>query len=470
MGAGPSGGVNAGTGNVTLTVSGGSLTGPAPDGKPDIVGGTVDLNAKSGIGSTADAIETKSSDLVTTVSDSGDVTHIAETNALNSVSATTNAGDVTINFSGGSLSFTASTQVLSASGTSTNVTFETTSGDINVATVSAGTGNVTLKADGGNITPESGGSGATITITTDKTGAINGATLVAGGTGYPASTTVDLSITGGGGVGGIVAVNTNASGVATSASVVEGGDNYTDTLAAATMDVTSQVTGATVTLTTTGSREPDRHRCAPVGGSSTPLFVHATTLLNASTVNGFITLQDMTGNMPLGALNAGAALIELTDHRRDHRRQQRQRVPQPDRGRRSRLDDHGVQQRHRYVCLCTIRTAIGVLTATTYDGGVCIADSNTPGLSSTPSWRCRGATAPYVNGSNQVVVNPKLADFRDGQRLRYRHRAHRALCRLYGYGRYRPQCGHDQLHWGHPHWGQYHGGPDRLERRPCPEC
>jgi hypothetical protein len=405
VGAGPGNGVNAGTGNVTLTATGGSLTGPATDGTADIVGGTVALTAKSGIGSATDAIETKASDLVTTVSDSGAFTKVADvgTVALNSVSAKTNAGNLTITFhGGGSLSFTASTQVLSASGTTTNVTFEATSGDIKVATVSAGTGNVTIKADGGNITPQSGGSGATLDITTSG-GAISGATLVAGGSGYPANTTVNLAVSGGGGSGGIVAVTTDANGVATALAatpIVAGGTNYVDTSLATTFDTMSGVSGATVTLIATGSGN-QIGTPPPVGGSATPLKVNST-LLNATTNNGFIVVANTTGNMALGTLNAGAALIDLTavGAITDGTGSGSPNLTAADG---AVLRTTGSNSAIGTSTL-PIRTAIGDLTATTYDGGVYISDSDGPGMMIHSVLAHQGGSAPVLDASNQVVV------------------------------------------------------------------
>lgn len=81
------------------------------------------------------------------------------------------------------------------------------------------------------------GSGATVTFTATA-GAITSVTTtpVAGGTGYPASATIYLNVTGGGGTGGIVSATTNASGVVTSfsATQVAGGSGYTSTVGAAT--------------------------------------------------------------------------------------------------------------------------------------------------------------------------------------------------------------------------------------------
>ncbi len=406
----PLGSVNAGTGTVLLVATNGAITN-ANGTTLNITGGTVDLTATSDIGK-ATAIKTKSSHLVTSVSGSGKVTNIAETNALDSVSATTNAGDVTINFSGGSLSFTASTQVLSASGTSTAVTFENTGGDVNVATVSAGTGNVTLTADDGTIEPEFGGSGATINITGN--GGISAPTVATGGAGYPKSTTVELAITGGGGSGGIVAVTTNAQGVVTGvASVVAAGMNYSKTPAASTIDNMSFVAGATVTLTTTGLGN-DIGTPPPVAGTSIPLIVNST-LLNATTNDGFIVLANTTGNMALGALNAGAALIELTalGNITDGVGPGPSQNPNPpnlmavDGAVLTTTGSNGTTDMSFSAIGSSgsmIRTAIGALTATTYDGGVYISDSNSPGMAIGSIVAREDGSAPVLNTAGNEVV------------------------------------------------------------------
>ena len=81
------------------------------------------------------------------------------------------------------------------------------------------------------------GSGATVTFT-QSGGGINSVTTtpVAGGTGYPASATINLMVTSGGGSGGIVQATTNGSGVITafSATQVAAGTGYSNTSGATT--------------------------------------------------------------------------------------------------------------------------------------------------------------------------------------------------------------------------------------------
>lgn len=92
------------------------------------------------------------------------------------------------------------------------------------------------------------GSGATVTIT-----AVNGqitavtATPPAGGTGYPASATFTLGVSGGGGSGGSVSATTNSSGVIITYSTtpVAAGSNYATTTGAATSTAPSVSYGGT---------------------------------------------------------------------------------------------------------------------------------------------------------------------------------------------------------------------------------
>jgi hypothetical protein len=226
------------------------------------------------------------------------------------------------------------------------------------------------------------GSGATMNITTSG-GAITAATLVAGGTGYPASATIDLSITGGGGTGGIVAVTTNNQGVV--------------------VGLANQIGG---------SGQP--------GSASPPLAISAT-LLNAATDNGNINLtspmtpKNATGNLPLGVLNAGEAMIQLiavgaiTDG----------------------TNGGGVNLTAvNGVYLTTtgsnsaigtsahpIQTALGMLTAATNDGGVFVNDSSS---SLIPSGNLlinsvlaiqAGGSAAFANSKNQIVYDEAVSPF-----------------------------------------------------------
>ncbi|RLT04303.1 MAG: hypothetical protein DWI21_14640, partial [Planctomycetota bacterium] len=132
-------------GNVTVRNDGGALL-DGNDGAVNITGNIVDLTGKSGIGTSADPLETTAAELRTTVSDTAAVIKIVETDGLTTVAAKTNSGDVTINFTGGPLTYTASTGLLSASGAA--VTFETTAGNVKLDVVDAGSSAVNITAFG----------------------------------------------------------------------------------------------------------------------------------------------------------------------------------------------------------------------------------------------------------------------------------------------------------------------------------
>jgi hypothetical protein len=165
----------------------------------------------------------------------------------------------------------------------------------------------------------------------------------------------------------------------------------------------ADVSGATVTLTTTGFGN-QIGTPPPVGGSSTPLKVNATTLLNASTRDGFITLANTTGNMPLGVLNAGAAMIELTAVGTITDGNNGTGSPNLTAADGATLTTTGSSSAIG-TSTNPIRTAIGALTAKTYDGDVYISDTNGPGLIINSILAQQGGSPPYVNGNNQIVVN-----------------------------------------------------------------
>ncbi len=291
-------------------------------------------------------------------------------------------------------------------GTSSGIDFNDPSVSNNTYSVSSA-GDVSLTGSGGSIAPQFGGNGATINITSN--GGLNAPTLAAGGTGYPANATVDLAITGGGGSGGIVAVTTNAQGVVTGvASVVAAGTNYSKMPAAATIEDVPGVKGATVTLTTTGSG--DIGIPPPVGHTSTPLLVNSTRL-NATTSDGFIVVANITGNMALGTLNAGAALIELTAVGAITDANNGSGSPNltaADGAVLTTTASSGAIDTS-FSAIGTpqhpIRTAIGSLMATTYDGGVYVSDSNSPGMMIGSILAQQDGSPPILNGSNQVVYN-----------------------------------------------------------------
>src|SRR5262249_22674622 len=156
---------------------------------------------------------------------------------------------------------------------------------------------------------------------------------------------------------------------------------------------------ATVTLTTTGSGN-NIGTPPPVGGTSTPLKVNSS-LLNATTANGFIVVANTTGNMALGSLNAGAALIELTAVGAITDGTNGSGSPNLTAADGAVLTTTGSNSAIG-TAAHPIRTAIGDLSATTNDGGVYVSDSNGPGLIISSILARQGGFAPVLNKNNQV--------------------------------------------------------------------
>ncbi len=166
--------------------------------------------------------------------------------------------------------------------------------NVNDATIQSTTGPITLEGTGGN------------TGSTSYGVEIQGGGEDAGDEG-PGPALLSITGSANDGTSAAIAFADGAVSSAGNVTLTANGGNITELAA----NVGADVAGATVTLKTTGSGN-QIGTAATGGGSSTPLKVNATTLLNASTSDGFITLANTTGNMPLGVLNAGAAFIELT--------------------------------------------------------------------------------------------------------------------------------------------------------------
>ncbi len=149
----------------------------------------------------------------------------------------------------------------------------------------------------------------------------------------------------------------------------------------------------------------------PVGGPSDPLEIDVATLLNASTVDGHITLEDVGGNLPLGVLNAGAAMILLTT------RDGAMTDGNDGIGAANLTAAAGVNLTTNGflfgIILGTaigtevrpIRTVTGSLSATTSNGGIFVSDSNAPGLIIKNVLAKEGGFGPIVDASNHVSVN-----------------------------------------------------------------
>ena len=95
-------------------------------------------------------------------------------------------------------------------------------------------------------------------------------------------------------LGGIVTASANVS--LTAVNSLTGGP----------VDDVAEIAAAVITLNVTGAGNA-------IGGSAstTPLEVDAATRLDATTNNGNMVLKNVAGSLPLGALNAGNAMIDL---------------------------------------------------------------------------------------------------------------------------------------------------------------
>src|SRR6185312_13522921 len=117
-GSGPALSLGAITAPDTVTIaeiSGALLSGASVH----IIGQTVNLTGKSGIGSSGSPLTVTAANLSATANTLGAGIFVNDAAGLSTVSVTTNAGDVAINYTGGSLNFTASTALLAASGAAT---------------------------------------------------------------------------------------------------------------------------------------------------------------------------------------------------------------------------------------------------------------------------------------------------------------------------------------------------------------
>ncbi|MFM7070247.1 MAG: beta strand repeat-containing protein [Planctomycetota bacterium] len=186
-------------------------------------------------------------------------------------------------------------------------------------------------------------------------------------------------------LGGIVTASGNVTLTAVN-SLTDGAD-----------DDVADIVGGVVSLTVTGAD-------SMIGsGAADFLEVDAATRLDAATNNGLIALKNVSGNLPLGTINAGANFIFLT-------------------ARNGAITDANGSivnlTAANGVSLTTtgsssaigtagdaIESAIGALTAKTNDGGIYIADLNGPGLIVNSVLAKEMGETPYVNGSNQIVLN-----------------------------------------------------------------
>ncbi len=330
--------VDAGTGNVALTATGGSIT-ESNDVATDLVGSTVSLTvtgATSTVGTSSGTLEIDATTLnVTTAGGSVFLRDISDGIAIGLLDAST--GNVTLTATGGSITESATpdaaadlvgatinltvTGATSTVGTSSE-TLEIDAGTLNVTTaggsiflsdtaggvvlglVNAGTGNVTLTATGGSITESN--DAATDLVGTTLNLTVTGATSTVGtssGTLEIDAKTLNVTTAGGsvflrdisGGIAiGLVDASTgDVTLTATGGSITE----------SATTDAAADIVGATINLTVTGAT-------STVGTSSETLEIDASTL-NVTTAGGSVFLKDTAGGVAVGLVTTGGGTVTL---------------------------------------------------------------------------------------------------------------------------------------------------------------
>lgn len=280
--------VNAGSGDVTVTVRNGDIL---QSGAPTLTGNQVTLTAGGSdgdVGTSVDKILTTAGKLIATATGTGDI-FLTESNGA-TLSATT---------AGGSVDAT------------------TTTGNWSVNTISAGAGAVSLTATAGSINDDIADAVTDITA--------NSLTLTASAAGQGVGTangtldTVVGSLASTVGSGGLLLSNTGnftvsnvvSSGDVTlsgtsnlSLGVLNAGTNTVALTAANAITDTNgavlNITGGTVNLT------------ANNGGIDTEVNASTSVSANSSVANGAVDLTSTAGNLLIDSINAGAGSVTLT--------------------------------------------------------------------------------------------------------------------------------------------------------------
>ena len=342
--------INAGAGNVTLDVLGGSLTSATVDGTADIVGATVDVDVTGGgntIGTGGGSLEINATTLnATTNGGAGDDIFALDTaGGLAAGTINAGAGNVTLDVLGGSLTsatvdgtadiigatvdvdVTGGGNTIGTGGGSLEINATTlnattnggagddifaldTAGGLAAGTINAGAGNVTLDVLGGSLTSATVDGTADIigaTVDVDVTG--GGNTIGTGGGSLEINATTLNATTNGGAGDDIFALDT-AGGLA-AGTINAGAGNVTldvlgGSLTSATVDGTADIVGATVDVDVTGGGNT-------IGTGGGSLEINATTL-NATTNGGAgddIFALDTAGGLAAGTINAGAGNVTL---------------------------------------------------------------------------------------------------------------------------------------------------------------
>ena len=313
----PLGVINAGTGTVTLTGAAGITDSTAP-GTLNITGSTIILVASSG-GISADvnastvvnADSSAANGALRLQSDSGTlplgiVTAGTGSVTLNSANGITDTNGVgTLNITGGVVTLTASGAIttdvnavtsVSADSSAANgaITLQSDTGNLPLGLVNAGTGAVTLTGTAALTDSNGAGTpnitGGVVTLKADAGGIatdVNAATLV----------NADSSA-----ANGAIRLQSDA-GNLPQGLINAGAGNVLLVAAAGITDPsgpgTLNVNGSTVSLTANG------------GGIASNVNASTAVNANSSAGNGAITLQSISGNLPLGVVTAGAGTVSL---------------------------------------------------------------------------------------------------------------------------------------------------------------
>ncbi len=302
----------AGTGNVSLTATAGAIIEATPDAAVDIAGGTVTLTAASGIGTTAEAIETAATTLSATSSGPGAI-NLAELDGVTLSSVTTNSGGISVT-AGGSI---AATNVAAAGGT-LSLTANGTASDIIGTTLSGTTVNLTAGRNIATGTVNSTGSLVTNNAGSLSYGALNLSANLNSTTTGPVTQSGNLN------VGGSTAIDAGTSAITLAAA----GNNFAGAVSLAGGNVSIRDTNAlTLGTLATANLSVQSNGSLNLGAGSIAGNLVATSGGNTITQSGALTVAGTSaltatgaaitlnnaGNDFVGAVSATGAATTLVD-------------------------------------------------------------------------------------------------------------------------------------------------------------
>ncbi|PJB64140.1 MAG: hypothetical protein CO096_20195, partial [Armatimonadetes bacterium CG_4_9_14_3_um_filter_66_14] len=160
-------------------------------------------------------------------------------------------------------------------------------------------------------------------------------------------------------------------------------------------DAGTDVTAGTLNFTVTGAD-------ALIGADGNPLEIDAGTL-NAQTANGNVVLADTAGGVALGTVNAGTGLVILDAAGGAITDGAAGAGPSNVTAGAVNLTTSGATGGAIGTAALPIRTTIGILTATTNDGGVFVSESD--GLLINSVTAKEAGNTPYVGAGGSVVVD-----------------------------------------------------------------